>query len=76
MHWFRRHGWVHLPVSAPGAAITLAAFAFCAKVFVAVDRHSHSVTDTLYGIYPFIVPTLLLLDWIAARTAAPNREGP
>jgi hypothetical protein len=39
-----------------------------------VDRHSHSVSDTLYGIYPFFVATFLLLDWIARRLREmPNR---
>ena len=27
------------------------------------------MSDTLYGVFPFIVPTLLALDWIAGRTA-------
>ena len=69
MPWFRRYGWFHLPVSVPGAFITVGAVAFCVQVFIAIDRRSHSVTDTLYGIYPFIIPTLLLLDWIAARSS-------
>ena len=46
----------------------LAAFAFCLTVFRAVDRHSHSVSDTLYGVFPFFVCTFLLLDWIGGRT--------
>ncbi len=70
MPWFRRSGWFHVPVSAAGALITLGALAFCVQVFLAVDRRSHSVTDTLYGVYPFIIPTLLLLDWVASRTSA------
>jgi hypothetical protein len=69
MPWFRRYGWFHLPVSVPGAIVTIGALAFCVQVFLAVDRNSHSVTDTLYGVYPFIIPTLLLLDWVAARTS-------
>jgi len=69
MPWFRRYGWFHLPVSAPGVVVTVGALAFCVQVFLAVDRHSHSVSDTLYGVYPFILPTLLLLDWVAARTS-------
>ena len=67
--WFKRWGWFHLPVSVPGAIVALAALAFCAQVFWAVDRRSHSVTDTLYSIFPFFVCTFLLLDWIAARTS-------
>lgn len=69
MPWFRRFGWFCLPVSLAGALVTAAALAFCVQVFVAVDRHSHSVSDTLYGVFPFIIPTLLLLDWVGSRTS-------
>ena len=72
MPWFRRIGWFHVPVSIPGAVVTMGALAFCVQVFWAVDRHSHSVSDTLYGVYPFILPILLLLDWVASRTSAPQ----
>jgi hypothetical protein len=67
--WFKRLGWFYLPVSLPGAIITLAALAFCVQVFVAVDRHSHSVSDTLYGVFPFFASGFLLFDWIAGRTS-------
>ncbi|MHB1313008.1 MAG: hypothetical protein ACYC3L_13415 [Gemmatimonadaceae bacterium] len=76
MPWFRRYGWFHLPVSVPGVIITVGALAFCGQVFLAVDRNSHSVTDTLYGVYPFIIPTLLLLDWVAARTSERREKRP
>jgi hypothetical protein len=26
--------------------------------------------DTLYGVFPYIVPTILLLLWVASRTSA------
>jgi len=68
MRWFRPLGPFFLPVSIAGVVITLAAVAFCIQVFWAIDRHSHSVSDTLYGIYPFWLPTLLALAWIADRT--------
>jgi hypothetical protein len=67
--WFKRVGWVYLPISVPGAFITLAALSFCAQVFVAIDRHSHSASDTLYGFFPFFACAFLLLDWIAGRTS-------
>ena len=67
--WFKRLGWFYLPISPPGMVITLGALAFCAQVFQAIDRQSHSVSDTLYGIFPFFVCTFLLLDWVAARTS-------
>lgn len=67
--WFKRFGWFYLPVSVPGAIIALAALGFCAQVFLAVDRHSHSVSDTLYGVFPFFVSAFLLFDWLAGRTS-------
>ena len=66
--WFKRWGWLYRPISWQGVAIFAADSVFCAQVFLAVDRKSHSVSDTLYGIFPFFVCCFLLLDWIAART--------
>ena len=68
-NWFKRAGWIYLPISVPGAIITLAALAFCVQVFLAVDHKSHSVSDTLYGVFPFFACAFLLFDWIAGRTS-------
>ena len=67
--WFKRCGWFHIPISLPGIIVTALALAFCGQVFWAVDRHSHSVSDTLYGVFPFFACTFLLLDWVAGRTS-------
>jgi len=64
---FTRVGWFYLPCSVAGFALYLLAAGFCATVFIAVDRRSHSVSDTFYGVYPFFVATFLLVDWIARR---------
>ena len=72
--WFREWGWVYRPASWEGIALVLVATAFCTQVFMAIDRHSHSVSDTLYGVYPFVVPTLIVLNWIASKSSvAPGR---
>jgi hypothetical protein len=68
-NWFKRFGWFYFPVSVPGALVVLLALLFCLTVFQAVDRHSHSASDTLYGVFPFFVCTFLLLDWIGGRTS-------
>jgi hypothetical protein len=65
--WFKRVGWFNVPVSVPGAVLWLLAIVFCWTVFRAVDRHSHSASDTLYGVFPFFACTFLLLDWIGGR---------
>jgi hypothetical protein len=67
--WFRRHGWFLVPASITGALIWLVAILFCLSVFQAIDRHSHSVSDTLYGVFPFFACTFLLLDWVGRRSS-------
>ncbi len=67
--WFKRLGWFYVPTSIPGSIVWLLAFLFCLTVFRAVDRHSHSVSDTLYGVFPFFVCTFLLLDWVGGRSS-------
>ena len=52
-----------------GWAIVLVAAAASVAVFVAVDSHSHSASDTFYGVFPFFVCTFLLIDWIGGRTS-------
>ena len=68
MRWFKPFGILFVPVSPIGWLATFAALVFCQEVFSAIDRHSHSVSDTLYGVFPFWIPTMLLLAWLADRT--------
>lgn len=68
MLWFKRWGWFYRPVHAFGYVVALAALAFLVQVFLALDRHSHSATDTLYHYYCYAAPTFLGLMWIASRT--------
>jgi len=68
--WFQPLGWVHRPIAWPGYAIASACAVFCLSVFVAVDRHSHSVSDTLYGIAPSFIAAFLLFEWVACKRSA------
>ena len=70
MNWFKRFGCFAVPTSIPGAIVCIAAAMFCVNVFLAIDRHSHSVSDTLYGVFPYFACTFLLVDWIARRTSS------
>lgn len=69
LKWFKQWGWFYLPASVPGTFIFLSLAAVCFTVFLAVDRKSHSVSDTLYGVFPFFTCAFLLLDWIGVRTS-------
>jgi hypothetical protein len=68
--WFVPWGWTYRPVSWQGYGLVLFVVAFGVHVLFAVDRHSHSVSDTLYGIFPFVVPAVILLHWVASKTSS------
>ena len=40
--------------------------AFMVNTFIAIDRHAHSASDTIYGIFPFWSGAFLLYQWLAA----------
>ena len=72
--WFVPMGWLYRPVSVPGVLIVLFAAAFCVQTFLAIDRNSHSASDTLYGVFPFFVPVFLLVNWVASNTCGESRR--
>lgn len=66
--WFKPLGWLYRPVSWQGWALLVLTLVFCFQVFTAIDRHSHSASDTLYGIFPYFVCAGILLNWVASKT--------
>jgi len=70
LSWFKRFGWFYRPVAWPGWLAFILTLIFCGNVFVAVDRHSHSASDTLYGVFPFWVSAWTIFGWLASWTAA------
>ena len=66
---FMKFGLIFIPTSILGAILTFLTFAFCITVFIAIDRNSHSVSDTLYSLFPFFVSAFTILFWIAANTS-------
>jgi hypothetical protein len=71
MRCFRSWGIFYWPTNVAGWLLTALPAAFCIQVFLAIDRRSHSATDTLYGVFPFWVPTFLLWTWLAGRLSEP-----
>jgi hypothetical protein len=68
-NWFKKLGWLYLPIYWPGYIITLGFLTFCLHIFIFIDSKSHSVSDTLYGIFPFIIPAFLMYIWVANETS-------
>jgi hypothetical protein len=71
---FKKAGLLFIPVSIAGIILYFLVIAFCINVFVAVDSHSHSNTDTLYGIFPYFVSAFTVLYWIAANTCGAGEK--
>jgi hypothetical protein len=67
--WFKKAGWVYLPVSVMGVLVTLLAIAFMVPVVLAADRSAHSVTDELYEIFLFGTCTAFWWKWVAEKTS-------
>ncbi|MEO6040406.1 MAG: hypothetical protein ABIP41_00725 [Croceibacterium sp.] len=65
MTTFAPLGPTYRPTGLAGWLFTVLALAFIANCFVAIDRHSHSVSDTFYGLFPYAGVTLLLWDRLA-----------
>jgi len=65
--WFKKYGWSYWPIHWIGFLILIIFVFFCGHIFLFVDHQSHSVSDTLYGIFPYFVPTFLLYNWIASH---------
>ena len=71
---FKEWGILYRPASVLGWLLTALALAFCVHIFLFVDHRSHSVTDTLYGIFPYVVPTFLGWYLLAMRICEINRQ--
>ena len=71
--WFKEWGWIYLPVSWQGFILTIVAALFCIQVFIFADRRSHSVSDTLYGVFPYWVPTIGIWLWVASKTSSGSK---
>ena len=67
MTTFTPLGPTYRPSGLAGWLLTALALAFVLNCFVAIDRNSHSVSDTFYGLFPYAGVTFLLWDWLARR---------
>lgn len=67
-NWFKNMGWLYRPISWQAMLVTLLLILFLVQVFIAVDRNYHSESDTLYGIFPYWAPAILIWLWIGSNT--------
>ena len=67
--WFKKSGFVYIPVHIMGGLITLAALVFMMPVCTSVVRNGHSVSDDLYTIFVFTTCTAFWWKWVAEKTS-------
>ncbi|MEO7264920.1 MAG: hypothetical protein ABIW38_08410 [Ferruginibacter sp.] len=67
--WFKKNSGFYLPIHPWGFVVTLFAFVFMVPVVLAIDRHSHSVTDELYSVFIYATCTAFWWKWIAEKTS-------
>ncbi len=65
--WFVKVRGSYLPNSWQGWLLYIPFVAYLITVFIVVDRNSHSVSDTLYGIFPQWIAAAVVMTWIASK---------
>ena len=64
---FKKYGWFYLPASLSGGVIFAILFLHTLWVAKVVDHNSHSVSDTLYSLFPFAACTFFAYEWLAKK---------
>ena len=73
---FKKTGWFYLPISLLGWVVLLVYLAVNAQFFMAIDRNSHSVSDTLINFFPHFISLSAFYWWIASNSATGKDSQP
>ena len=68
-NWFKRMGWIYLPVHPAGFLISALAVLFLVPVYMAIIRNGHSVSDDLYEMFVYTTCTAFWWKWVAEKTS-------
>ena len=67
--YFKHVGGFYYPIHAIGWLATLTAAAICVWFFIALDRHSHSASDTLTRFFVYATCVAFWWKWLAESTS-------
>jgi hypothetical protein len=65
--WFKKAGWLYIPVHPLGFTVTILAVFFMVPVVMAVVRNGHSVSDDLYQIFVYASCVAFWWKWVAEK---------
>lgn len=68
-NWFKKSGWMYLPIHPFGISITFLAILFLVPVYMAIVRNGHSISDDLYEMFVYITCTAFWWKWVAEKTS-------
>lgn len=67
---FKRSGFFYVPVHILGWLATAFAVTLCVWFFIAIDRNSHSASDTLIHFFVYASCVAFWFKWFADATSA------
>ena len=65
--WFKKTGWLYMPVHPLGFLITAMAIIFMVPVVFAIHSNVHSVSDELYQVFVYGTCTAFWWKWVAEK---------
>lgn len=68
-NWFKKAGWIYLPVHALGMLVTLAAIAFMVMASIAIFKNGPSAGNREYEIIVYGSCIAFGWKWIAEKTS-------
>ena len=67
--WFKRWGWIYIPIHIMGFLITLLSILFLLPVYMAIIKNGQSVSDDLYHMFVYTTCTAFWWKWMAQKTS-------
>jgi hypothetical protein len=68
--WFKKTGWLYLPINPLGIMVTFFAILFLVPVYMAIVRNGHSISDDLYEMFVYTTCTAFWWKWVAHKTSS------
>ena len=74
MKLFKKVGWIYFPITITGSLISICAIMGNVWFFIAIDRNSHSVSDTLISLLPYLVSIWVIYGFIASNCSGNDQK--
>jgi hypothetical protein len=71
--WFKKFGWIYIPIHFMGLIITLGVLATDVWLFSVIDKNSHSAGDTFITFFIYCTCTAFWWKWIAEKTSSDEK---